>query len=177
MGGLGYGGRLIEKFDFEIARLDTGSTSEDPTGNGDTIDSGYDPDFGEPIVTTDSQGKRTPARKELPAIRIPAQFETIDIEMFQQMANGSSPNTKFNLIMHFRNLKKLGLVDATTGEALVRPRDRVIAVYMHRTNKLIQTFRTPPGIFVSQAAPQLQLGQQRTLLIVTCEDRETGARG
>lgn len=174
---LGYSGRLMEKFDFEVARLDTGSTNEDPTGPDDTITSGYDPDFHEPIVTTNNLGKRTSARKELPTVRIPAQFETIDIETLQQMANGSSPNTRFILVMHFRNLQKLGLVDAATGEALIRPRDRIVAVYKHRTNKLIQTFRSPPGIFVTQAAPQLQLGQKRTLLLVTCEDRELGTRG
>ena len=73
------------------------------------------------------------------------------------------------------DLERLGLVDSTTGDALVRPNDRLAGLY-DLGGLLVQAVRTPPGLYVVQAQPRgFGLGRgrpRRNLLLVTFEARQ-----
>jgi hypothetical protein len=71
----------------------------------------------------------------------------------------------------------MSLVDAATGEALLRINDRLAAI--HRIDgALVQTVRTPPGLYATEVQPQsFGIGLSRNLLLVTFEERERAARG
>jgi hypothetical protein len=81
------------------------------------------------------------------------------------------------LVFHFRDLERMGLVDAATGEALLRINDRLVAI--HRMDGvLVQSVRTPPGLYATEVQPQsFGLGLSRNLLLVTFDEREIAIRG
>ncbi|NVJ28857.1 hypothetical protein HUW62_47470, partial [Myxococcus sp. AM011] len=93
--------------------------------------------------------------------------------------SGNSPRTSFELVFHFRDLERLGLVDAATGDALIRPSDRLGALY-DVAGALVQAVRTPPGLYVTEARPTgfglHRRRPRRNLLLVTFNDRPQ-ARG
>ena len=168
-------GRLINPFLAEIARLDTSATAADPDGAG-PLASGYDPDFKETIVVEEPTGRRD-ARREMTPIRIPCQVEVGAFETLQQLAPGSSPSSRVTLVFHFADLERLGLVDAATGDALLRVNDRLVAIYDMAGN-LVQAVRTPPGLYATEVQPQsFGLGGARNLLLVTLQSRELSVRG
>lgn len=172
-------GRLIFPFLAELHRLDTaGTATTDPDGAG-PLTSGYDPDFKEPVgVDSDDDGIGEPARVEHPAVRVPCQVEPKTFEELRMFAAGNSPRSRVELVFHFRDLEQLGLVDAPTGDALVRPGDRLGALY-DKAGALVQAVRTPPGLYVSEARPigfGLHRPQpSRNLLLVAFEDRQLAA--
>lgn len=164
-------GRLIFPFLAEIHRLDT-------TGTG-PLTSGYDPDFKEPVgVDSNDDGIGEPVRIEHLGVRVPCQVEPKTFEQLRMFAAGNSPRSRIELVFHFRDLKQLGLVDGPTGEALVRPGDRLGALY-DKAGALVQAVRTPPGLYVSEARP-IGFGlhrprPSRNLLLVAFEDRQLAA--
>ena len=172
-------GRLIFPFLAELHRLDTaGTATTDPDGAG-PLTSGYDPDFKEPVgVDTDDDGVGEPVRIEHPAVRVPCQVEPKTFEELRMFAAGNSPRSRVELVFHFRDLEQLGLVDAPTGDALVRPGDRLGALY-DKAGALVQAIRKPPGLYVSEARPiGFGLHHQRpsrNLLLVAFEDRQLAA--
>lgn len=169
-------GRLINPFLAEIAQLDTVSTDADPDGLG-PLTSGYDDDFKETAVVALPSGKRADARKEKPLLRIPCQVEVSTFETLVQLASGASPTSRVALVFHFRDLESMALVDAHTGEALLRVNDRLVGIYtMH--GELVQAIRTPPGLYATEVQPQsFGLGLLRNLLLVTFQERDVAARG
>ena len=173
-------GRLIFKFLAELARLDTAATATtDPDGAG-PLTGGYDPDFKESVlVDTDDDGIGERVRQELPPVRVPCQVETKAFEELRMLASGNAPNTRFDLVFHFKNLEQLGLVDSATGDALLRPGDRLVAI-RDLCGDLVQEIRTPPGVYITESRPigfGLNLARpSRNLLLVTFEDRMQGAR-
>jgi len=71
----------------------------------------------------------------------------------------------------------MGLVDAGSGDALLRVNDRLVAIHDLR-GALVQRIRTPPGLYATEVQPQsFGLGLSRNLLLVTFEERELGVRG
>lgn len=169
-------GRLINPFLAELAQLDTVASAADPDGAGPAL-SGYDPDFKETVVLAGPGGERVDARKEKPPIRVPCQVEIGVFEALQQLAAGNSPNSRVVLVFHFRDLEQMGLVDATTGEALLRTNDRLVAIHTMR-GELVQAIRTPPGLYATEVQPQsFGLGLSRNLLLVTFDEREIAVRG
>ena len=134
-----------------------------------------DEDFKEPIlVDRDDDGIGERARNELPPVRVPCQIEPAVFEQERMYPAGSSPRSQVSLVFHFADLERLGLVDATTGEALVRPGDRLGGIY-DKGGRLVQTIRTPPGLYATEARP-LGFGlhrwrPSRNLLLVTFEER------
>jgi len=169
-------GRLINPFLAEIAQLDTVATAADPDGAGALV-SGYDSDFKETIVLGEPAAGRVDARKEKPPIRIQCQVEVGTFEVLQQLAGGNSPNTRIVLVFHFRDLERMGLVDAGSGDALLRVNDRLIAIHTLQ-GQLVQAIRTPPGLYATEVQPQsFGLGLSRNLLLVTFEERELAVRG
>ena len=168
-------GRLIFAFRAQLFRLDTRATAAlDPDGTG-LLTSGYDPDFKEAVlVDRDGDGIGERVRVELPPVEIPCQVEPIAYEALRMFPSGNAPRSAFTLVFHFRDLERMGLVDAASGDALVRPGDRLGAL-LDREGVLVQTIRTPPGLYVSEARiGGFGLGlmrSRRNLLIVSFADR------
>lgn len=165
-------GRLIFQFLAEFHRLDSLAMAS-------STPSGYDPDFKEPaLFDADGDGVAEPFRREHPPIRVPCQVAPVAFEEMRMASAGNSPRSNFELVFHFRDLERLGLVDAASGDALIRPSDRLGALYDLDGN-LVQAIRTPPGLYVSEA----RIGgfglnrrrPKRNLLIVSLQDRPTAA--
>ena len=168
-------GRLIFSFLAELARLDTlGLAVVEPGAPGPQV-SGYDADFKEPVlVDTDDDGIGERRRHELPPVRLPCQVEPDVFDAVRMLAAGNAPRSRIELVFHFADLERAKLVDAITGDALVRPGDRLAAL-LDRTGALVQAVRTPPGLYATEARPigfGLGLGgPQRNLLLVSFSDR------
>lgn len=165
-------GRLLQVFHAEIHRLDRALMIVAPPESG----LGFDPDFHEPVVVDhDGDGIGERRRLELPAVRIPCQVEPKTMDDVQMYAAGNSPRSKLQLVMHFRDLERLELVDPASGVARVVPGDRLGALQT-RGGELVQRFIDPPGLFVTEARP-IGWGlhttrPRRNLLLVTFEDRQ-----
>lgn len=172
-------GRLIFAFLAELHRLDTHATvTTDPDGDG-PLESGYDPDFKESVLVDrndDGIGERV--REEHLPVRVPCQVESKSFEELRMLGSGNAPKSQVDLVLHFRDLERLGLVDEASGDALVRPGDRLGAIY-DKAGSLVQEVRTPPGLYVTEARPVgfglNRARPNRNLLLVTFEDRQLGA--
>ena len=169
-------GRLIFKFLADLRRLDTQATSAPGSG----LHQGYDADFKEPgLVDRDGDGIAERERIELPFIMVPCQVEPKELENLQMLASGDSPRSNIGLVFHFLDLERLGLVDTQSGQALIRPKDRLAGLY-DLCGALIQTIRTPPGLYVTQTLPRgfglCRSRPCRNLLLVTFEARQLAPR-
>jgi len=161
-------GRLIFPFLAELHRLDTAGTAQ--------ADPGYDPDFKElAAVDRNDDGVGEALRGEHPPVRVPCQVESKTFEELRMFAAGNSPRSRVELTFHFGDLERLGLVHTATGEALIRPGDRLGALF-DRAERLVQTVRTPPGLYVTEARPTgfglHRSRPSRNLLLVAFEDRQ-----
>jgi hypothetical protein len=158
-------GRLICPFLATIYRLDTRAI--------ETAD-GYDPDF----RTTKhaypgNVGARTSSRREFPPVDLRCQVEVGRWEGQRQMASGNAPESQLTLVFHFAELEDRGLVDAATGEALIRVNDRLSAL-KRLDGALVQKIPAP-GLFATE--PQiggLGIAGRRNLLIVSFDVRPQG---
>jgi hypothetical protein len=172
-------GRLIFPFAARLHRLDARATElSDPGGPG-RLTHGYDIDFKESVlVDRDGDGIGERVRVEHPPIDIPCQVEPAVFEALRMFPSGNAPHSAITLIMHFADLERLGLVDDVTGDALVRPGDRLGAL-LDRRGALVQDIRTPPGLYVSEARiGGFGLGllrPRRNLLVVSLSDRMLAA--
>jgi hypothetical protein len=170
---------LIFTFLAEVARLDTRATEElDPDGPG-PLTSGYDSDFKEAVlVDHDGDGIGERVRVEHPPVLIPCQIEPATFEALRMFPAGNAAASTLTLVFHFKDLEKLGLVDAENGDAHIRPGDRLAAIY-DRAGAFIQSIRTPPGLYVTEARPSgFGLGLTRprcNLLLVQLSDRPLAA--
>ncbi|HHH27240.1 MAG TPA: hypothetical protein ENK57_02670 [Polyangiaceae bacterium] len=173
-------GRLIFPFLAELFRLDTQAMATvDPDGPG-PLQGGYDADFKEPVLVDqndDGVGERV-GQEHAPA-RVPCQVDTKAFEELRMFASGNAPRSRIDLVFHFKDLERLGLVDPGTGDALLRPGDRLGAIY-DKADALVQQVRTPPGLYVTESRPigfGLNMARpHRNLLLVTFEDRQPAAR-
>ena len=165
-------GRLIQVFMAEVHRLDRALMMVAPPESG----VGFDPDFHEPVLADrDDDGIGERRRLEHPAVRIPCQVEPKTLDELQMHTAGNSPRSKLEIVMHFRDLERLGLVEPSTGVARIAPGDRLGALHT-RTGEFVQRFVDPPGLFVTEARP-IGWGihaarPRRNLLLVTFEDRQ-----
>lgn len=175
-----YRGRLIHPFLAELHQLDTEATAEDPDGAG-PLTSGYDLDFREPVIVPQA-GEQVgeSARVEKEPIQLPCQVEPGTFEAMQQLFSGNIPQGLMQLVFHFADLETSDLVDSASGDAMIRPGDRLGALYDVKGN-LVQEIRNPPGLYVTEAKAigwgLSFVHPHRNLLLVTLEDREQGARG
>lgn len=165
-------GRLLQVFLAEVFRVDRALMIVAPPESG----LGFDPDFHEPVrVDRNDDGVGKPTRLELPPVRVPCQIEPKTMDEQRVFDAGHSPDSKLQLVMHFRDLERLELVHSHTGEALIAPGDRLAAIY-DRAGELVQEIRTPPGLYVTEARPigwGLSMARpRRNLLLVTFEDRQ-----
>jgi len=163
-------------FAAELAQLDAAATAADPDGPG-PLASGYDVDFQETALVQQPGGSRRDARREKPSIRVPCQVEIQAFGELTELVTGNSPRSQVVLVFHFLDLERLGLVDPSTGDALLRVGDRLAAIRDLRTDEVVQAIRTPPGLYLTEAQPQFGLGQRRNLLLATFAERALGPRG
>ena len=173
-------GRLVFAFAAELHRLDTHAMVAPDSDGGEAIGAGYDTDFKEPrLVDHDDDGIGERVRAEHPAVRVPCQIDTKAFEELRMFASGNAPRSRIDLLFHFKDLERLGLVDAATGDALVRPGDRLGAIY-DKAGALVQAIRTSPGLYVTEARPSgfgLNMARpRRNLLTASFEDRQPAAR-
>jgi len=163
-------GRLIFPFLAELRRLDTHAMS--------TQTPGYDEDFKEPaLLDTDGDGAGDAYRHEHPPVRVPCQVEPQTIDALRMTAAGNTPQSSLDLIFHFKDLEQRGLVDASSGEALIRNSDRLSGLF-DTEGTLVWSVRTPPGLYVTEARPAgfglFRRRPRRNLLIVSFADRPAG---
>ena len=84
---------------------------------------------------------------------IPCQIGSRSWEALRAHDLGNVPQTALTMYLHFADLETLGLVDATTGEALIHTGDRLVSIRNYQTEVIIQNVRTPPGLYVVRADP------------------------
>jgi hypothetical protein len=152
-------GKLICPLVVELARIDTAGTKT--AGK-------YDPTF--------RTLKPGTSRTELAPIKLHAQVEQGTHEQQNQTQAGNVPDTRVTCVFHFRELEALGLVDAATGDALIRVGDRLVAIY-DRTGAIKDGSYKPANgaAYATKVEPGgLGLGGRRNLLIVVFEDRPQG---
>lgn len=165
-------GSLIFPMIFEIAQLDTAAMAADPDGAG-PLTTGYDDEFREPVLVPPTSGsdRGTVVRVET-IVQVPAQYEAGTQEATFMQATGRSPDSEVRLTLHFKDLERLGLVEAATGRPLLRVNDRLHAVYHLRNLSLIEQFPDPPGLFCTEAQSRsFGLGPHRNLLLLTFRER------
>ena len=166
-------GRLIFPMVIEIAQLDTTATEAVDSGTG------YDDVFREPNKQSDTVGDQTltadeqtgdsPRQETL--IRIQAQIEPTTMDTLRQMQAGDTPDAEIVCVAHWQELEDLGYVDAN-GEPTIRKNDRLNAIYTCE-EELIQTIRTPPGLYVVDVTSiGFGFGTTRNLLRITFQERE-----
>ncbi len=167
-------GRLINPFLAKIARIDTDATAADPDGAGELV-SGYDDTFREPIPNN-PLAPTDRAVVEQTAILVPCQFEPEDqFELLQQAAAGDDSGSRVRVIVHVQDLEEAGLVDETTGDALFRKNDRLLAIHRFSDEGLIQRCGTEGrGLYCTEVKPVSfgLSGGERNLLICTFMDRQ-----
>lgn len=153
-------GRLINPLQVDIARLDTNAVA---------IANDYDADF-----RTYKPGGA--GRKELPVVRLSAQIEMARWEAQQQLQGGNQPDSRLALVFHFRELEAKGLVDTSTGDALIRVNDRLVAIYARDGVTKEATVKLGSGgLYATEVQPAgLGLGGRRNLLLVVFDERPQG---
>jgi len=176
-------GRLINPFKARIARLDTVTTAADPDGAGE-LESGYDPDFKETVyVPNPNGGAGITARTEHAPILIPCQVEVGTYDVQAMGAGGNDPDGRIVLVYHFELLELMGLVHAPTGQALLRPNDRLLSIHRYDDESLIQSFEPADapvgGYFCVEAQPQSfgLSGGYRNLLLCSYVNKDRGPQG
>lgn len=163
-------GRLLFVFYAEFVRVDTTATATSP--------STLDPDFREPrlVLGDDPDAIAALDRPELPRVKVPCQVEPESFQALHMISAGNEPTSKVQVVLHFRDLEGLGLVDASTGRALIGPGDRMTGFY-DRAGRLVET----ADLYVTEARPTGfgfgLLRPHRNLLVVVLENRAASARG
>jgi hypothetical protein len=136
-----------------------------------------DPDFHEPrILAAEPDDVGVRARRELLGVRVPCQVEPESFEALSMVGAGNEPQSRVQLVLHFRDLEERGLVEPATGRALVLPGDRVTGFY-DGAGALVQQ----ANLYVTEARPTGfgfgLLRPRRNLLLVVLEARAASVRG
>lgn len=160
---MAYRGRLIFPFLLEIAQLDLEETAA----------AGYDADFKEPLITPTDDGVGESTRTET-LVRVKASLHTPQSSFtLTQGATGNLARSSIMAVFHFEDLEEAGLVEETTGTALIKVGDRLNAIFT-LDGELIQKFPDPPGLYVDSASPQFGLNSARNLLEVIFNSNDPG---
>lgn len=168
----GYQGRLIWPHVAVFRRLDTIATAADPDGAG-PLTTGYDDAFASPVVFDNPA--RISSRKEGPQLRIPVQVQSEEYDNPIQTAQGTSMRHRMVLAAHFKDLRKLGLVDAVTGLPRLQVGDRLDRLE-HKNGSLTMAIDQQQGLYVTSLTP-VSFGLSaltRNLLLINLESRATG---
>ena len=136
-------GRLIFRFYATIAPLDTDGIND--AGN-------FDRTFRTvKKVDTDGDGIGETQRLEKAQISVPCQVEDKAFVERNQSTLGNVPDHDMILVFHFKDLERLGLVDAD-GTPQIRLDDRLVNI-KDRHGNVVQTVKTPPGQYVVAVTP------------------------
>ena len=165
-------GRLLSTFFAELRPLDTSATAA-VTATG--VTSGYDPDYRESVHVDDGTWQGADAKRYGTSIRVRCQVEDKIFEQLDPMINGYEHQHEIDLIFHFRDLERAGLVDTSSGEAKVPVNTLLTAVY-DRSGRIAQAMPTP-GIFATESRPiSWGMGRSLNLLLVSFKCREAGVK-
>lgn len=143
---MSYRGRLIFPKLIEVARLDTTAI---------TTASDYDRTFGEIRSSNENRpnAQRTTRKPEHETlIRMKAQIETDAYQRIAMGGLGAVPESRMACVCFGPELEELGLLDPTTKQCLLKPTDRLAAIY-ELDESLILTVANPPGLFAVQVQP------------------------
>jgi hypothetical protein len=147
-------GRLIKPLLVEIHRFDSAQTA---------ASGGYDEVF--------RNVRQEDVRYKDP-ILLHAQVEQLNTETQKQTPSGNDPDTRYQFVLHMRELEAMTLV-GEDGKPLLRVNDKVTAIYA-TSGVLEQTFAPP--IFVTEVqAGGLGLGGRKNLVVLICSSRPKGS--
>ena len=115
----------------------------------------------------------------LPAVRVLAQVELVQWGQRNQREAGDAPDTRVTLVMHHDELRRLGLVDPETQEALFRKGDRLVRLLERRTLRPAQLVRViEGGLYATSVGPAgAGLDGRRNLLLMVFDERPRGLTG
>lgn len=169
-------GRLIFAFSAEVYRFDPTGTREAVPDGTDTV-GGYDDDFKEPVlVDSNGDGLSDFTRREFLPVRIPCQVEPMKDEELRMTDGGNVPDSSLDLVFHFADLERLGLVDPYSKAPLIKQGDRLTALY-DRAGALVRKL-PGKGLYATEARSiGFGLGLRRSsrnLLLVRFQDRPGG---
>lgn len=121
---------LLDTCDAEIYRLShPGTWAADPPGA--EYSQGYDPVSEQPVVGW-ANGVPSLPRVELTPVRVQAQIEIASNERLKAMFGGDASVSRWVFVIHRKQLRRLGLINTSTGECLLKPRDRIARVIRRR---------------------------------------------
>lgn len=162
-------GRLLFPYIVVIAQLDTFEAG---------IQNKYDDNFRAPVLTSTPDGIGKVIRFEKSNIEVPAQIEVDTFEALNQMFSGNVPKSDVILTFHFRDLRRLGLIEFNAGRQgreKLKIGDRIVKIKDRCGNDVFEP-PSPPGLYVKELKPSGFM-EGRNLLVALLEDREQGARG
>lgn len=153
-------GRLIFPFEARINRIDTSATR---------AANSYDDDFRclAPGAT----------RTEMIPLTLRCQVEINTMELQRMSRDGNVPLRLMQLIFHFQDLEREGLVHGVSGDALIRVNDRLTGIYDARTHAIVQEI-PQGGMYATKVEPNaFGIGMKRNLLFVVFADRPQAVLG
>jgi len=168
-------GRLLSWFRVDLKLLDPEATIAPVTvGSTTVLDSGYDPVFRVTRRVPDGTWEGTSV-KQYTTVTLKAQVSNEQYDDLAALINGNELQHLVNLVFHFKDLVRVGMVDAVTGVARIRV-DAQLTAYRNRRGILIQDIAAM-NMFAVEARPvAFGIGESRNLLQVRFDTREHGPR-
>lgn len=168
-------GRLLFPLRAQIARLDTVGTFDA---------GGFDPHMKQPHVSYINPGtaiqQRQVSTQYMDPILVHAQIERGRWMPLAMGSGGDVPDGQLILIVHAREMSKLGLIDPANGECRLKKNDKLLGLFEKRkTPPLIptQTIDDVPGMFVEEVEARGEgLAGKRNLFKLTFVGRRQGIR-
>lgn len=142
--------------------------------NAQEIAAGYDPDYREPRIPNSGDELGSPTRVEQAEIKVRAQVTTFSHERLAQLEHGGARDTpNLELTFHFRDLTKLGLVEAD-GRPKIQIGTRCVRIE-NKAGKTLFDYPLPQGMFITAARHSGHMLGQPNLWVCTLSDRRQGA--
>jgi hypothetical protein len=115
----------------------------------------------------------------LAAVTVLAQVEMGVWEGRNQREAGDVPDSRVTLVFHYDDLRRRGLVDPETGEAVFKKGDRLVRLRERWTGRVAQTVRVEAGgLYATKVEPGgIGLDGLRNLLVVSFDERQHGLTG
>jgi len=159
-------GRLLFWLWADIARLDTAATSSA---------AGYDDDFRETTLSdTDGDGVGdAEGRLEMATISVKAQIETDRQELQRMTGTGDVAQTQLGIVVHLRDLERLGYVDSA-GRLAIKKADRLVRVRARRGDKVVMEFDRVPIYATHVVRLNAWLQHDSNLALITFGERARG---
>ena len=130
---------LLSTLDVVIYRLDIAAGwADDPPGD---PTKGYNIGLREPRISR-TAGVRSVTREEMAAIKVPCQVEVQTDHQLRMMFGGDAPTSNIAFVCRRRTLERMSLIDATTGNCLLKRGDRVAS--LEKRGKTVKAFQKTP---------------------------------